>query len=274
MNKLLFLVLLLSPAIPVIYAATPDVIVKKVNFHYNLNDFSILVKEGTVEVQPAPFSSAFPEGGEPAIPVFRTRLEVPSCSFCHIDTIQSANWVMVAENVQLLEEVYPLIGSSKNLPVRKVYETHEPIVPMQQVRIATLNNHPDNGFIFLETSPFIYDTSSHSLYFTPDITVVISILVSDEWKRQKGIHVEILTIDALGSLDYPEELPKSIKSWLYQNRQERGLAYALIGGDVNIVPAVNCYAPVKTGVISDAESALSEHPAYAVFPGLKGSVVI
>ena len=69
-----------------------------------------------------------------------------------------------------------------------------------------------------------------------------------EWKRQKGLHAEILTIDDLGSLDYPEELAKSIKSWLDQNRQERGLAYALIGGDVTIVPAVNCYAPVKTGV--------------------------
>ena len=158
-------------AVP-ITAATQDAVYKELHFHYKLDDFSVIVQNGTVEVRSNPFYSGIPEGGEPSLPVFKIRAEVPLGTSWRIDTIHSNDKIIVAEKVSLLEAPYPMIGTSTVLPPRKLYPCVTPYVPINQIEIE--NQNPSTGnYIFVDICPFVYDSTARTLYFTPDLSVTI-----------------------------------------------------------------------------------------------------
>ena len=61
------------------------------------------------------------------------------------------------------------------------------------------------------------------------------------WKKTKGLNAEVVTLDDIKD-NYPEaDMQLSIKSYLHDMYLNRGLKYALLGGDNTVVPVRMCY---------------------------------
>ena len=75
------------------------------------------------------------------------------------------------------------------------------------------------------------------------------------WKTQKGIRTKILTTEYIDSVYSGDSLQLKIKNAIYDYRLD-GMEYALLGGDIDIVPARLCESPFTTDeTISNAELA-------------------
>lgn len=75
-----------------------------------------------------------------------------------------------------------------------------------------------------------------------------------QWKKMKGVKSEIITIEDIETNYSGATTPIKIKSCLYDLYQNKGLRYALLGGDDSVVPVQGCYGKVltKDGYVIDS----------------------
>lgn len=83
------------------------------------------------------------------------------------------------------------------------------------------------------------------------------------WKRTKGIRTEVISIDSIDHNYSGNTIQLKIKNCLYDYYTNRGLKFALLGGDDTVVPVQHCYAKVGSQTIFDMPSDLY----YACFGG-------
>lgn len=72
-----------------------------------------------------------------------------------------------------------------------------------------------------------------------------SFLPLKQWKKQKGIHSKIFSIEEIDTLYSGSTIQLKIKNCLYDHYLHYGLKYVLLGGDDTVVPVQRCYSIVN-----------------------------
>lgn len=106
--------------------------------------------------------------------------------------------------------------------------------------MATNNNETDSLFNTIQETP---DPADHCEYLiiTCD-SLVDAFQPLADWKTQKGVKAEIVTVEDIYST-YNEPTPQlKIKRCIKDYRDNKNLQYVLLGGDDTVVPAQGCYA--------------------------------
>lgn len=87
-----------------------------------------------------------------------------------------------------------------------------------------------------------------------DYLVITNALLKDRfydfcgWKEEKGIRAEVITVDSIYA-KYPGATQQlKIKNCLKDYYENRGLEYALLGGDDTVVPVMGCYGKAGANI--------------------------
>lgn len=116
-----------------------------------------------------------------------------------------------------------------------------PIGPGMAEQLTHLVVNPED--FFLNTNPGISMPSN-----IPALSYVIitskaladSFIPLRNWKRQKGVWTDILTVENIEQTYEGKSLQEKIKRCLYDLHTKRGLSYVLLGGDDTVVPVRYC----------------------------------
>ena len=95
---------------------------------------------------------------------------------------------------------------------------------------------------------FLPDTYKYVIITTNNLKTAFQKLAL--WKSIKGVKSKVLTIEQIDSTYSGKSLQHKIKNALY-NYYLNGMEYALLGGDINIVPARICKSPFITSDTND-----------------------
>lgn len=86
------------------------------------------------------------------------------------------------------------------------------------------------------------------------------------WKKTKGLRCQLITVESIDKNYTGKTVHEKIKRCLHSLYQEKGLSYALLGGDASVVPT-----PMSKGIVSTSEdvyeSMLPTDLYYACFRG-------
>lgn len=88
------------------------------------------------------------------------------------------------------------------------------------------------------------------------------------WKRTKGIRTEVISLDSIDHNYSGITIQQKIKNCLYDYYTNRGLKFALLGGDDTVVPVQYCYARTMT---SDGLLSITNMPSDLYFACFGGS---
>lgn len=91
----------------------------------------------------------------------------------------------------------------------------------------------------LKTNP------SYDYVIITDSTLLPCFKKLAQWKNIKGVRTKVLTTDECYS-DYPNDTPQMAIKKSLKYYYEEGMTYALLGGDVDVVPTQTCYIQPHT----------------------------
>lgn len=132
------------------------------------------------------------------------------------------------------------ITFQKSANIRKSL-SNIPIGPGMAEQLTHLVVNPED--FLLNTNPDISMPSD-----IPALTYVIitnkalseSFIPLRNWKRQKGVWTDIITVENIEQTYEGKSLQEKIKRCLYDLHTKRGLSYVLLGGDDTVVPVRYC----------------------------------
>lgn len=247
------------------------------NLTFDLSDFQIEQKDGIVSITPMKPGYSFGlDTSTPALPLYTQRITIDGKSQKETFTYSVNQKELIASNVYVSpnEECY-----ATNMPVpisdkmvlpdygQQVY----PETTAEFIYGTTMRDGKEESF--LTVSPFEYDAANGDLYFISSISLSIEkipimrspqsrasannevvkylIITADslvdafkplrDWKTQKGVKAEIISIESIYEQYTGADNQEKIKRCLLDYYEHHSLDWVLLGGDNSVVPSRRCY---------------------------------
>lgn len=252
-----------------------------VTIRFNIDDFTLEKKESGIHIFPKKYPYIYKEDiRQPALPFISVELPIEMdndfYTFSHEEhEIQIMSDVVIEKNPQV-------VSTSANGDLIRFSEQDKEI-PLKDVEYSGTSIKQGTKYIYFVVCPFRYDLTTKNLYLKNVINLNISldhtmepvtpsmrnttnnvsmsepfkyVIVTSEslksafeklatWKTQKGVRTKILTTEYINSNYSGDSLQSKIKNALY-DYYLNGMEYALLGGDIDVIPARICKSPFTT----------------------------
>ena len=245
---------------------------------FDLSDFLIEQEEEVVNITPIKSSYSFGlDTSSPALPVYTQRITIDGKSRKGTFTYEVNSKELIASNIYITPNK-DCVATNKTTPISasaQLPNYNSQIYPEETADFIYGTTMRDGKEIsYFTVCPFEYDATSGNLYFISAISLSFEkepnvrssqtkavvnnevvkylIITADslvdafkplrDWKTQKGVKAEILSIETIYSqYSYEGDNQNKIKRCLKDYYENHSLTWVLLGGDATIVPTRNCY---------------------------------
>jgi len=256
---------------------------KHVTLSFNMGDFVLEGKENGLHIFPKNKPYIYKEDTrQPALPYIG--IDIPVGINDEFLTVSCEEHEIKVKSDVAVECNPPIVSTSaQNKTIYSSEKKQEAASQSKSIEYSGAFVKNGNKYLSFVICPFRYDLSTKVLYLRDVFNLNISlshtttptlhvkrntvnkssmsepykyVIITSEalksafeklaiWKTQKGIRTKILTTEYIDSVYSGDSLQLKIKNAIYDYYLD-GMEYALLGGDIDIVPARICKSPFNT----------------------------